>query len=188
MFDIIPRENEHFETMNAVLDLYLRGNKNPSIIAKQIKMQRKDVLLYIEEWQKIAQNSDYAKGRAAEAIVALDKHFDMIIQEQWAIVNDVETDNRVKGTTLKQIAEVEAKRQETLQKSGLYDDAGITDEIVLAQDRAEKMKQILVTLARENPELKMRILSILSSIEDEVVSIPSDTKYMPGVVPGEVTE
>ena len=175
MYDeVIPHEADHYETMNEIIEHYLKGNKNPTAIAKLVGLPRKDVLLYIEEWQALAQNSDYAKGRAEEALVALDKHFDMIIAEQWNIVHDGGTDNRTRATVLKNLADVEAKRQEVIQKSGLYDDAGITDELVLQQERADKMKQALITVVKENPHLKTRVLSLLSAIEDEIVVVPED--------------
>lgn len=174
MYDVVVHGNDgHYETMNQIVELYLKGNKNPTAIAKQIGIPRKDVLLYIEQWQELAQNTDYAKGRAEEALTSLDKHYDMILQEMWNIVNGG-ADDRVRATVLKNIADVEAKRQEVLQKAGLYDDAGMTDELVLAQDRAEKMKQALITVAKENPELKARILSLLSGIEDKIVVVPED--------------
>ena len=173
MYDVAIHESDHYETMNEIITLYLKGNKNPTAIAKELSMPRKDVLLYIEEWQGLAQNSDYAKGKAEEALVALDKHYDMIIQRMWDIV-DGGADDRVRAGVLKNLADVEAKRQEVIQKSGLYDDAGLTDELVLAQERADKMKQVLMTVVRENPMLKERILSLLSGVEDTIVTIKDD--------------
>jgi len=181
--DVILREDaDHYDAMNKIVELYITGNKNPTAIAKLLDIPRKDVLLYIEEWQGLAQNSKYAKERAEEALTSLDKHYDLIIKEMWTIVNDGTTDSRTKNAVLKNIADIEEKRQSALQKAGLYDDAGLTDELVYAQDRADKMKQALVTVGRENPTLKRRILELLNAIEEETVTINDDGEALEGKI------
>lgn len=63
MYDVVVHGNDgHYETMNQIVELYLKGNKNPTAIAKQIGIPRKDVLLYIEQWQELAQNRDVSFG------------------------------------------------------------------------------------------------------------------------------
>jgi hypothetical protein len=165
--------------MNRVVEMYLKGTTNATAIAKALDIPRKDVLNHIDEWRRIAANTDAIKDRASEALTAMDKHYDLIIAEMWDIVHGG-ADERVRATTLKAIADVEAKRQETLQKAGLYDDAGISEELVAMEERVEAIERLLVSVAQKYPETKIFIMEGLSkasgpvSIEDTVQSTTVD--------------
>jgi hypothetical protein len=86
---------------------------------------------------------------------------------------DEDGDVKTKTTTLKAIADVESKRQESLQKAGLYDDAELGDEIAMMQEQADKIKQLLTLVASKYPESKMDILEGLQEIfAQEPIAVP----------------
>lgn len=181
MQDITNRDQGHYETMDSVIRLFITGDKNATAISKELGIPRKDVLNYIDEWKTIASSTEGIKDRATQALNEMDLHFDMIIKEQWAIVNDPTNDVRTRATVLKQISEVESKRQETLQKAGLYDDAGITDELVRMQEYTDKIKQLLLVVAKVFPDTKPYIKERLALLSNEIIVLDDDS-----VLKGEV--
>jgi hypothetical protein len=176
MTEIVEHSEDYYEDMQQVVELWLKGVKSHKTISVRTGRSVKEVKRYIEEWQAVAKTTEYAKARAEEAAISLDKNYDMIVEEQWAIVNDGATDARTRAAVLKNIADVEKQRYDVVERAGWKDDGGLTDELVAAQERADRMKEILIVLARENPALKTRILSLLSGVEKEVVVIPEEIK------------
>jgi hypothetical protein len=175
-------ESDYYRDMNRVVEMYLKGTTNPTSISKGLSLPRKDVLNYIQAWKEIAKNNAQIKDRAAEALTAMDRHYDIIIKEMWDVVNDT-LDLKVKASTLKQIADVEAKRQETLQKAGLYDDAGISDELVRLEEYTEAIKQVLFAVIKNFPMTKVFIMQQFSNIGNPT-SVPEDDDDSP--IEGEV--
>lgn len=165
-------EYDHYETMNQVIDIYLTGELDPGKIAKRLGLRRVDVIQYIDEWRAVAATNEMLQDRAREAITAMDRHFSLILKEQWGIVNDPMTDNRTKGATLKQISEVESKRQEMLMKAGFYDDAGIGEEMAALEEKYDAIKEILFQVASTSPEVKDMILGKIGAIEGKVQTLP----------------
>ena len=164
-------ETDYYVNMHRVVEMYLKGETNATKIAKGLSLPRKDVLEYISAWREIAKSNEKIKDRAAEALTAMDRHYDMIIKEYWTIIDDRTVDLKTKATALKNVADIEAKRQETLQKAGLYDDAGITEELVQMQEYTDNIKGVLLSVVKEYPETKVFIMEKLSSI-GKPVSVP----------------
>lgn len=160
-------EADYYVNMNRVVEMYLKGETNATKIAKGLSLPRRDVLDYIAAWKDIAKNSDKIKDRAAEALTAMDKHYDMIIKEMWDIVEGG-GDPRTRATVLKSLADVEAKRQETLQKAGLYDDAGISEQLVQMEEYTDGIKNALFAVIREYPQTKAFIMEQLSNAGEAV--------------------
>lgn len=142
----------------------LKGNTNATQIAKSVGIPRAKVLDYIDAWKEIAKNDENIKDRAKEALTNMDNHYNMIIKEMWEIVDDTSNDAKTRSSTLKQIADIESKRQETLQKAGLYDDADLAGELVETQMKAERIKELLRDIATQFPVTKEAILSGLNEI------------------------
>lgn len=162
--------------MNQVVDLMLKGQYDPTKIARQLNMKRAEVQDYIEEWKQIAANDESIKLRAREALTEMDRHYGLIIHRLWETVEQADTagDVKTKTTTLKAIADIEAKRQEALQKAGLYDDASLGDELIMMEERAEQIKRLLTTIATKYPETKMDIMYGLRSIFGQSEPIPGE--------------
>lgn len=174
---------EYYDEMNKVVEKLLTGTKHPATIAKELGMQRKDVVHYINEWKQIAQNRPDIQERAMEALSSMDRHYDMIIKEMWLIV-ETEVENKTRATVLKNIADVEAKRQETLQKAGMYDDSGIADQLAEMEEHAEAIRKLLTEVATKYPETKLFIMEGISRIFGQAPAVPDDDD---GVIKGEIS-
>lgn|ERR1044072_2175399 len=162
-------EADYYVNLNRVTELWLTGETNATTIAKRLSLPRKDVLDYIQAWKEIARNNQNIKDRAAEALTAMDKHYDLIIKGLWEVIKDPTVDLKTKAGTLKNAADVEAKRQETLQKAGLYDDAGIAEELVKMEEYVDGIKNVLFSVIKQFPETKIFIMEQFSKVGEPVV-------------------
>ena len=170
----------YYEEMDKVVTALLKGETNATELARQLSMPRRKILDYMEAWKDIARNDSDIKDRAKESLTNMDRHYDLIVKEMWSVVEDGAVDLKTKASTLKQIADVESKRQETLQKAGLYDDAGIADELVEAQIKAQAIKELLREIATRYPNTKTDILEGLGKIFNEnIVVVDSASLSLP---------
>src|SRR6478609_90781 len=133
--DLVFPQDEYGTEMERVVNEYLKGELNPTNIAKTTGLKRASVVSYIQMWKEIAQNDKNIKARGREALTEMDRHYSMIIKELWGIVNDPSVTLVVKNGALKNIAEVEAKRQNVLQQAGLYADSDVADELVAMEEQ-----------------------------------------------------
>lgn len=168
---------EYFVNMDRVMNLYLRGTTNLTQLAKATGLKRAEVMQYIEEWRKMAASNEDIKQRAKDNLAEMDEHYSMIISETWRVVEDADAncDLKTKATALKNLADIESKRQDTLQKAGLYDDAELGDQLALMAEQAEAIKKMLVSLSEKYPEAKKDILDGLRRIfAGEQVSVVAE--------------
>lgn len=174
----MPKELEPIDRFNRMQDVVaarLKGD-NPTQIAKDLGMKRAEVLEYIDEWQKVAQNSKTIQNKAAEAITSMHEHFDLILRQLWNAVEeaDMNDDYKAKTSTLKAIADTEAKRVDLLQKAGLLDNQDIGAEIV----ETERKQKILVDILREvtsscpncRAEVARRLTDVTGRVETIIVN------------------
>lgn len=152
-------------------EYFLKGENNPTKIAKATGIPRKDVVIYQEEWRMIMANDKDLHARARETVMELDKQYDQLIREGW-IAYEEAASARDKATILKTIGEFIAKRQEVLQKAGLYDDAAMGDELARTEEQMDKIKELLKSVASKHPEVRREIMEGLSQIFDEAVGVP----------------
>lgn len=179
----LDRTSDYYEEMNKVVQRLLKGETNATAIARELQIPRRQVLDYMDEWRSIARNHPDIQARARESLTAMDKHYDMIIREMWNIV-ETEIDNKTRATVLKNIADVEAKRQETLHKAGLFDDSGIADQIAEMEATAEAIETFLGEIAKKYPETRTFIMEGLHRIFGSGVSVDTDEN----VIKGEIEE
>jgi hypothetical protein len=177
----LDRTSDYYEQMNWVVQRLLKGETNPTAIARETGLTRKQVLDFVDEWKSIAQNHPDIQARARESLTAFDRHTDMLIKEMWSIV-DVEIDNKIRATVLKNIADIEFKRQETLQKAGLFDDSGIADQIAEMEQTAEAIEQFLGEIAKKFPETRTFIMEGLHRIFGSGVSVDTENDVIKGEI------
>lgn len=175
---------EYYEQMNLVVEAMLKGETNPTTLARELGMTRKEVLNYMDEWRSIAANNPDIQARAREAMTAMDKHFDLIIKEMWGIVNGP-ADDKTRAGVLKNIADVESKRQESLQKAGLYDDNSMAEEIAEMERKSEAIHIMFQEVAQKYPQTRAFIQERLSRIFGDS-TIPSGESDQ--IIKGEITE
>lgn len=148
-------DGQRYQEMFDVVKLFVQ-NKKPTEIARELGLRRLDVINHIEEWRKSAVHSEMMKDRVDDLIGIMDEHFGILIQKAYEVIDEVDTpqDSRKETMTrsqmlsqkmnaIKTIADLESKRIDILQKSGLLDAADLGDELVEMEEKVAKLEQIL---------------------------------------------
>lgn len=156
---------ERFDRMNKVIEQMLMGN-NPTQISKSLSMQRKEVLELIDEWKEIVRDDSSARERAKEAVAGADQHYAMLIKEAWKTVDDADQAGQlnVKSSTLKLIADIEAKRITMLQQLGLLDNAELANQLADTERKQDVLVGILKDVTATCPKCKLEVSKRLSQI------------------------
>lgn len=163
--DLVLAEQARYDEMHKVVTLHLEG-RNPTWIAKQVGLARKDVLNYIDEFKNIAKDDDLLRARAAEVVHEFDGQHNRIISELWEVVKDAEQadDLKTRATALKSLSDITAKRVEVLQKSGLLSDAALGDEMAEIEEKQEKLIAILREVTAHCNKCKIEVARRLSDV------------------------
>ena len=159
-----------FDQMNRVIEEMLKGN-NPTQIAKDLGLQRADVIKHIDLWRSLIKGDHGVKERASEALSAADQHYNMIIKEAWDTVKRAEDQDalNIKAQTLKLIADVEQKRIDMLQKAGVIEKNDMAESIL----ETERKQEVLVGILRDvssscincKQEVAKRLYEITGKVE-----------------------
>lgn len=159
---------DHMDMLDQIVEKHiLKGNVDPSRIAKAMKITRGEAMGYLQEWRQIASNNYEIQARARELLTELDRGYNQAIKEWWNIVEDFDTPVHVKNASLKNLTDAQAKRHEILQKAGLYDDMDGIAELRESEEKAEAIKQLLLEVATKFPGAKPMILEGLGTIFKE---------------------
>ena len=163
---------DHFDRMNKVVEELLKGN-TPTQIASITGFKRSDVVEYIDEWKKVVRNDTTARDRAKEDIAGADQHYAMLINEAWKTAEAAEGQGQfnVKATTLKLIADIEAKRIGMLQQVGLLDNAELASQVAEAERKQEILVKILKEVTSTCPKCKLEVAKRLSQITGVVEAV-----------------
>lgn len=183
MSDNLPAhpDADRFELMNDIMTDYVK-NVSVAQIAREKKMTRKQVEDVISEWRQSAVGSEFLKDRVDDLMVLMDEHFSTLIQEGWKTLKEVD-DAIVDGginaqmlgartAAIKTIADLEAKRIETLQKAGLLDAADLGDELADMEERQDKIITILRDVSQTCPTCRMEVARRLSLITGQAEGVP----------------
>ena len=183
---LMPAEQPRFEEMQQVVELYIK-NVNPTSIAKQLGIRRVDVLQHVEDWKNSAVGTEVMKDRVEELVATMDEHYSMLIQKAYEVIEEVDRpeeedpDGKRKETmtrsqmlsqkmnAIKTIADLEAKRIDMLQKSGLLEAADMGDQLAEMEEQYERVMSIL----REHlcDECAPKILSALTQESKSTVIV-----------------
>lgn len=145
---------DHADLLDKVGKAWIE-KRNPTAIAKELKIPRKQVLEIIEEFRDVAKNSKELQDRAIDALHEYDATLNRVIEESWDLYKVADT--KTSAGILKNIADVERQRVETLQKAGLYSDSAIGDELADMEMKAAAIRDLLKTVASEYPESRYMI-------------------------------
>lgn len=171
----MSREIERYDALairNTIVEDYLlKGVDNATKIAKELGIKRAEVLDHIDAWKEFAQNDEGVKARSRELLTEMDKAYNKIIAELWNAHASADSAKDM-AAILKTIAEVIAKRQDTLQKAGLYDDALIGDELAEVEEQMDAIKNLLKQVATNHPAARQEIMHGLGVIFKQTQSIP----------------
>jgi hypothetical protein len=161
-------ENElalHLDKVNQVVGEYLKGS-DPTKISKQLNIPRTRVVEYLNEWKQVASANDTIRARAREALAAADEHYGRLIAKSYEVIDDADTngDLRSKSGAIKLVMDIESKRIEMLQKAGLLENKELAEEMMEIERKQDILKQILMDIASEHPEIRDKIMSRLSQV------------------------
>lgn len=182
MTDNLPAhpEAERFALMNDVMEMYVK-NTSVAQIAREKKITRHEVEKIISEWRTSAVGSEFLKDRVDELMVLMDEHFSTLIQEGWKTLNEVDEHIAGEGisapmlgartSAIKTIADLEAKRVETLQKAGLLEAADLGDELSDMEERQDKIIAILRDVSQTCPTCRMEVARRLSDITGQAEGV-----------------
>jgi hypothetical protein len=138
---------DRWEHVNRVAEEFLKGNTNPTSIAKSTGLKRADVVEYLDEWRSIIRSDRQVQIRAREALSGADQHYSMLIKEAWDVVNEASQSQQLPSKTaaLKLIADVQQKQIDMLQKAGMLDNNELAEKII----ETEEKQQVLVEIIRD---------------------------------------
>lgn len=168
---------DRYERVNAVAQLYIKGTTNPTAIAKQLGIKRAEAVGLIDEWKEIARNNEDVKGQASEALQAGIQHYSLIVEKMWETVEqaDFADDIKTKNAVLKNIADIEAKKIDMLQKAGLYDDAALGDELAEMEEKQQILVDILKEVTSGCDNCKLEVARRLSKVTGNPVPMNVDS-------------
>lgn len=148
-----------------IIDMYGKGH-NATVIAKSLGLQRKQVVSTIDDWRTSVISSDEAKEQAKESLAKMQHSYDLILTRLWETVEqaDMTADIKTKTTTLKAIADVQAKLVDVLQKAGLMDDAALGDELAETERKQAILVGIIKEVSSDCPKCKIEIASRLANL------------------------
>jgi hypothetical protein len=163
---------DKYALQNSVIELHLKGIPAYTI-AKQLKIKTPVVQAFLEDWRKVAANDTEIKSRAREALAGMDKHYNMIISKLWEAVEecDLAGDIKTKNSILKNIADIEAKRLDSLQKAGLLDDQEVGNQVVQTQKKLDQVKELLKEVSSKCPQCRVPVAQGIGRIWNEATVI-----------------
>ena len=157
---------DRWERINKVVDLFLKGTTNPNQIAKITGFKRIDVQDYLNEWRSVIQSDRQVQMRAREALAGADRHYSMLIEEGWDVINQSSTmgDLAKKATGIKLVADIQQKQIDMLQKAGLIEDTEMATQIIETERKQEVLVKILKEIVSECDHCKKEVFQRLESV------------------------
>ena len=157
---------DRWENINRVVDVFLKGTTNPSAIAKVTGFKRTDVIDYLNEWRSVIHSDRQVQARAREALTGADKHYSMLIEEGWDVINQTTQAADLAGKTraLKVVSDIQQKQIEMLQKAGLIEDNEMADHILETERKQELLVKILKEVVADCDHCKVEVHKRLSEV------------------------
>lgn len=170
---------KHIEEVNEVAAEYLKG-KNPVAIANELGLTPAKVSSHIREWKGMASNSDAVRARAREALAGADLHYNGLIAEAYKLIDEAKTAAEeqdmsvnqslsMRATSLKMVADLEAKRIAMLQQAGLLENQELADQIIEQERKQEIITKIIMDVVGQCKVCKPRVLQRMSGLESSII-------------------
>lgn len=179
MTELEVYDAKRFTDMEQVADLFMEGAKATDI-AKTTGLQRKYVVSLIEEWRETALADQASRDLARETLTKMVSHYDKLIKQYYELIDDLQDLNFSHNvaaqinSALKNIADLEAKRVDALQKAGILDANEMGDEVA----RMEEKQAIIVDILRNDlcPACKAKTASKLGLLTGRVETVRADVQ------------
>lgn len=157
---------DRWEKINKVVDLFLKGTTNPNQIAKITGFKRLDVQDYLNEWRSVIQSDRQIQMRAREALAGADKHYSMLIEEGWDVINQSGTQGDLSKKTagIKLVADIQQKQIDMLQKAGLIEDTEMASQIMETERKQEVLVKILKDVVADCSHCKKEVFTRLEQV------------------------
>jgi len=147
---------ELYDKQESVIGLFHQG-LNATEISREIGLARKDVNAVIAAWREAAREDTHMRDIARDALNKMVDHYDKLIKKYYELLSDLDEQIKENGilshqfaaqknSALKAIAELEAKRVDSLQKAGMLDAHELGDELA----KMEEDKQMVFDILRHD--------------------------------------
>ena len=163
---------KHLDEVNRVASEYLKGTDTAQI-AKDLDIPRTRVMSLLNDWRKMAANNEAIHARAREALAGADQHYSHLISKAYEVIEsaDMSANLNAKTTSIKLIADIEAKRLDMLHRAGLLDNKEVAEELARMEEKHQILINILKDIASKHPEIRNEIMSKLSEATDGVIIV-----------------
>lgn len=163
---------KHLDEVNKVASEYLKGT-DTSQIAKELDIPRTRVMSLLNDWRKMAANNEAIHARAREALAGADQHYSYLISKAYEVIDsaDQSANLNAKNTSIKLIADIEAKRLDMLHRAGLLDNKEVAEELARMEEKHDILINILKDIASKHPDIRNEIMARLSEATDGVVIV-----------------
>jgi hypothetical protein len=157
---------DRWERINKVVDTFLKGTTNPTQIAKLTGFKRTEVQEYLDEWRSVIQSDRQIQMRAREALSGADRHYSMLIEEGWDVINQASQigDLSRKATGIKIVSDIQQKQIDMLQKAGLIEDTEMAAQIMETERKQELLVKILKEVVADCTHCKLEVHKRLEEI------------------------
>jgi len=163
---------KHLDEVNKVASEYLKGTDTAQI-SKDLDIPRTRVMALLNDWRKMAANNEAIHARAREALAGADQHYSSLIKKADEVIEaaDQTANLNAKTTSIKLIADIEAKRLDMLHRAGLLDNKEVAEELARMEEKHQILINILKDVATKHPEIRNEIMSKLSEATDGVIIV-----------------
>lgn len=160
---------DHWERINKVVNEFLKGNTDPSRIAKITGFTRKDVIEYLNEWRGVVQSDRQVQMRAREALSGADAHYSMLIKEAWDIIEEAtNTSNLAQRTAaVKLVADIQQKQIDMLQKAGVLENNEMAEKIIATEEKQQILASIIKDVVSQCDVCKPKVMARLSEVTEQ---------------------
>ena len=163
---------DYAKQMDEVVELYCRSYSLTEI-ARRTGLKRAKVQEYIDDFQTYIVKSGALTDRAAEVVVAADKHYGQVISQAHDIAERAQEDDekKVEISALSLAASTQEKRVKMFKDSGIMENLELAKQNSEMETKVEEISDMLLDIARDHPELKDRIVRELTRIMDKTIPL-----------------
>jgi hypothetical protein len=161
---------EHLDQVNEVVTEHLKG-ENPTEISKALSMPRVKVVQYLDEWKVMIADNQAIRSRAHEALAGADEHYSKLINKAYEVIDSADgmqgtASLGIKNGSIKLIVDIEAKRIDMLQKSGMLDNSEIAEQLVESEEKQDVLEKILKDVVSDCHHCKTEVMKRLATVAD----------------------
>lgn len=173
-------EGEAFQHMEEIIKRHLKGHSDLKI-ARDLQIKMVEVSKNVEMWREIARQDMDSRDSARDHLNEMVARYENLIEtlnenlETLQAINlDDEKSKNSKfeaisaqiNTTVRNIADLDAKRVDLLQKAGLLGGGELADELA----ERERREEVLIGILRNDlcPDCKMVVARKLQALTNEV--------------------